>query len=116
MKVEGRYERRLDPISGTTQAGKPWSKETILVRTNEEYDNLYPIEFFGDKAIQNLSNIAVGDTVEVEFNVKANEYKGKHYVSLGGWKAVKTEGSTPSAPPVAPKPITNGSDDDDLPF
>lgn len=117
MKVEGRYERKLEPQSGMTKAGKAWSKETIIVRTNEEYDNIYPIEFFGDKAIGNLNQVSVGDSVDVEFNIKANEYNGRHYVSLGGWKIAKVASSEPTkAPEVVPEAITNDDDGDSLPF
>lgn len=115
MNVTGRYERKLDTQNGTTKAGKSWSKETIIVTTTEEYDNVYPIEFFGDKAIANLNNATVGDMVEVEFNIKANEYNGRHYVSLGGWKIAKVESDTSTPPPVAtPAEIVN--EENPLPF
>ena len=33
----------------------------------------------------------VGQDVDVDFNVKTNEWKGKYFTSLGAWKIFKAE-------------------------
>ena len=121
MNIKGKFERDLGVTEVTSKStGKRWSKRTILVRTTDEYDNLYPIEFFGEKAQENLKGVNVGDTIDVEFNVKTNEHQGKFYISLGGWKVSKEQAAQPTAAqqahiPNVPQPVMD-DDQSGLPF
>jgi len=122
MKVTGKITKFLDKETGTSKkTGKEWVKQTVLVETAEQYNNIYPIEFFGDEKVENLNKYQkVGDNVDVEFNVNANEWKGKYFVSLQGWKISKASANQEpiDAPPLEPVNASdlNTEDNDDLPF
>ena len=66
-----------------------FQKRTIVIATSEQYVQYISIDFVQDKC-GILDSYAVGDDVKVDINIRGNEYNGKYYVSLNGWKINKT--------------------------
>ena len=94
MKVTGKIENILDTQTGTSKAGKEWKKTSFVVKTDDEYNNLYCFDVFGDEKVNNfLQYNAKGDVVDVDFNVKTNEWQGKYFTSLDAWKVFKADNS-----------------------
>jgi hypothetical protein len=96
-----------------------FKKRTIIIATDERYVQKIPIDFVQDKCII-LDKYAVGQEVKVSINVRGNEYNGKFYVSLNGWRIEAIGSTAPTLQPVAKEPIAPLGDDDDnddpLPF
>jgi hypothetical protein len=67
------------------------------------------IDFVKDKC-DVLNAYKVGDSVEVGINIRGNEYNGKYYVSLQGWKISKLETAGNTFEEMQPE------ESDDLPF
>ena len=87
MVVTGVIEKILPLEKGQSKEGKEWQKQLFLIKTNEQYNNLYCFEIFGDEKVQNFNKYnKEGQTVEVDFNVNCKEYNGKYYTSLSMWK------------------------------
>lgn len=103
--MKGNVEKLFDKI--TYDSG--FEKRELLLRTYEKYPQLLKIEFTKE-AINKLDGIKEGDTVEVQFNIRGSEYKGKYYVSLQGWALKKEDGSHSTTEP------NNNIDEDGLPF
>ena len=99
MKITGKVTKVLEKITGTSTKGE-WYKQTFIVQTQEEYNNIYPIDAF-KKDVPNE-----GDDVTVDFNISANEWQGKYYTSLSLWK-YETISQTPSNPTQSEEPKTN---------
>ena len=94
MKVTGKIENILETQTGTSKAGKEWKKTSFVVKTDDEYNNLYCFDVFGDEKVNNfLQYNSKGDVVDVDFNVKTNEWKGKYFTSLDAWKSFKADNS-----------------------
>jgi len=94
MKVTGKIENILETQTGTSKAGKEWKKTSFVVKTDDEYNNLYCFDVFGDEKVDKfLQYNAKGDVVDVDFNVKTNEWKGKYFTSLDAWKVFKADNS-----------------------
>lgn len=74
-------------ISETQVVGSAgtFKKRTIVIATNEQYIQYIPIDFVQDKT-DLLDKYSKGQEVKVSVNVRGNEYNGKYYVSLNGWK------------------------------
>jgi hypothetical protein len=109
MEVKGKITKVCEVIKGTSAAGKEWAKQTFIIDTSETYNNIYPIEIFGEEKIETFAQSnKVGDEVKVLFNVSANEWKDKWFVSLSFWKC-ETVGAKQEN-----NSTTEG--DDDLPF
>jgi hypothetical protein len=91
MEVTGKITKILDKVTGEKKDGSgTWEKQTFVLQTQEQYNDLYAFEVFGAEKVGNLNQYnKVGDTVKVDFNVSTNEYNGKYYTSLQAWKIFK---------------------------
>jgi hypothetical protein len=97
--------------SGTSKAGKAWSKLTFVGETDEQYNNLYAFELFGQEKVDSLIKFnKVGDVVDVDFNVSTREWEGKYFTTLSAWKVFKSNTEAPQEETQV-QPQT-----DDLPF
>ena len=96
MKIEGlKITKVLEVQKGTSKAGKEWQKLTFVGETQEEYNNFYAFELFGEEKVSNFQKFnKVGDVVDVDFNVSCNEWQGKYFTSLSAWKVFKSEALT----------------------
>jgi len=94
MKVTGKIENILETQTGTSKTGKEWKKTSFVVKTDDEYNNLYCFDVFGEEKVDKfLQYNAKGDVVDVDFNVKTNEWQGKYFTSLDAWKVFKADNS-----------------------
>ena len=102
--------------------GSGFTKREIVVTTAEEkYPQDIKIEFVKE-GCDRLEAFKIGDTAKIAFNIKGNEYQGKYYVSLQGWKIGK-EGASSEPPARAnsqngakPPELDDFQEDDDIPF
>ena len=115
MKVEGLTVTVISDVQkGTSQAGKEWEKMTFVGTTTETYNNTFAFEIFGSEKIENFKKFTnVGSVIDVDFNIKCNEWKGKYYTSLDYWKSFKSEGATPTQ---IEEPESEKEDENPLPF
>jgi hypothetical protein len=125
MEIEG-----IVHLIGETQvvgSSGTFKKRTIVIASDEQYVQYIPVDFVQDKTSL-LDNYSKGQKVKVSINVRGNEYQGKYYVSLNGWRIEKLSDApattpTPEAVPVsqfapAPKQPAGQVEDNisDLPF
>jgi hypothetical protein len=93
LEVTGRIEKILEKQSGVSKSGKDWMKMDFILKTKEEYNNLYCFTLFGEEKVTNFEKyLKEGDNAKVSFNVSTNEYNGKYYTSLNAWKVFKEGG------------------------
>ena len=94
LEVKGKITKFLEVQSGTAASGNEWKKQSFLLETEEQYNNLYCFEVFGAEKVDNLTKFnKVGDVVNVQFNVNTNEWKGKYFTSLQSWRIEKDDAS-----------------------
>ena len=110
----------LKEIFDTVTFDSGFQKREFVVTTNGDYPQDIKFEFTKDKT--QLLNVAkVGDSVNVAFNLRGNEYNGKYYVNLQAWKIDYDNGAAQIAKEARQKtqePVNSGADvgEDDLPF
>ena len=92
----------------TVGAAGTFKKRLIVVETAEQYPQKIPVDFVQDKC-SILDKYNVGDEVTIGVNIRGNEYNGKYYVSLNGWKINKDKETAYTAEVIEP-------DQNDLPF
>lgn len=96
-----------------------FTKREFVVTTEGDYPQDIKLELIKDKT-SILDHYQVGQLVEVDFNLKGNEWNDKYYVNLQCWKLIAQGGSgTQQAPAQAkPEPQASHTEDelDDLPF
>lgn len=67
--------------SGTTQAGKPWHRQTIVIeKENGNYIDYIAAD--ANNSTRALPDILEGDTVEIGFVVASREYDGRWYTDI----------------------------------
>ena len=127
MKITGKLDRIFEMQSGVTKAGKEWKKLLFNVVTDDEWNNLYHFELFGEEKVNNFTS-KVGDFITVNFNVQTQEYKDRFYTNLQAWKIDVEQNGTGTQQPqesMQPQDMSTsefngqGSDDEneaDLPF
>ncbi len=117
--MELKLNGRIKVINETQSWDSGFSKREFVITTQEQYPQDVKFEAVKEKAAT-LDTFAVGDNVDVAFNVRGNEYNGKYYVNLQAWKINKVDASAPAAAPTPQMPDTviesSADEEDDLPF
>ncbi|WP_018970179.1 DUF3127 domain-containing protein [Rubritalea marina] len=104
-------------------------REFVITTSDSKYPQDIKFEVVKDRCEQ-LDQYALGQEVLVNFDVRGNEYNGRHYVNLNCWKiqAAGNAGAAPAQEPSAgfpanePEPSPsdlrspNYEDSDDIPF
>ena len=103
MDVKGTLKLICKAETGTSKAGKEWTKQIIVIDTGADYNPDIAIQAFGDEKIKDLNKLSVGDSVLIKCNVSSREYNGRYFHNIDGYWFSKT---TPEAPVQS----------DDLPF
>ena len=87
MELQG----KIIKIGETETVGSAgtFKKRQLVVETDEQYRQQIPIDFVQDKTSV-LDSYVVGDDVKVGINIRGNEYQGRYFCSLNGWKIEKT--------------------------
>ena len=85
MEVTGKLVKKLDLETGTSKAGKEWQKQTVIIDTGGEFNNLIAVSAFGEDKIKHLNKLEEGMTVAILCNVYSREYKGKYYHNIDGY-------------------------------
>jgi len=98
MEITGKITWVGPVASGVSKAGKDWNKFNAVITEQEgEYPQSLCFEVFNDKI-----SVQLGEVCTIHFQVKANEYQGKYYTNITGWKK---EGAQQMAVPVEPTPV-----------
>ena len=85
MKVLAKVHFLDEVLSGTSDNGNSWEKQTVVVRVpGESEDRFLAIEFMGERKTQVTKLLQVGQTVEVTFVIISREHQGKWYTRLDG--------------------------------
>jgi len=94
-----------------------WKKQDIIVETDGQYPKKICIAIWGDKIDQ--SQLQIGNSLSISFDVESREFNGKWYTDVKAWK-IELAGSAAHAPSnnqpeeqFAP-PLPDATDD--LPF
>lgn len=87
--------------------------EFVITTNDEKYPQDVKFEIVQDKVDDFIKYNKVGTSVDVDFNVRGNEYNGKYYVSLSAWKVFKSEANAPATDIGVP---TEELATNDLPF
>lgn len=128
MEVSGKVKAIFD--KQTFNSG--FTKQEVIVTTQEQYPQHLSIEFLQDK-VSLIDSIQVGDDVKISINLRGREWTSpegvtKYFNSITGWRIEKITSTAADAndynnlPPTPPvndnsyQETAADSQDDDLPF
>ena len=121
LSVKGRVQQILQSETGVSKGGKEWNKREFVIETDEQFPRKVCFTLFGEKTSL-INSIAVGEIVEVSFNIESREFNGKWYHNINAWKIDKPSSNPASETPPEysykdiPPEIDTESDPGDLPF
>ncbi len=72
----------IKTIYETQVFGASFEKREFIIETESEDKQELKFEFTNQTGIDSLDNYVEGENVTVAFQLRGNEYKGKHYVNL----------------------------------
>lgn len=116
MKYE--LEGKVLKVDETQTFASGFQKREFVVETEGKYPQEIKLETLKDDC-DKLDKIREGDIVNVSFNIRGNEYNGKHYVNLVAWKLDVLRPSTrpkQTKPKQAELPASNDDDDELFPY
>lgn len=94
-------EGTLKLIYDTQTFASGFAKREFVVETKDDrFPQSIKFECVKDKTAM-LDNLELGDSVQVSFDIRGNEFKDKYYVNLNAWKITKTGAGSASPPPAA---------------
>jgi len=85
MKITGTLKEVLQLQKGVSKAGKDWKKQSFVLDTGSDFNNIICIDTFGDK-IEMMQNLKLGANIEVKLNVSSKEYNGRYYHNISAWE------------------------------
>jgi len=115
MEIKG----KIILIGTTQELSNDFKKRDIVIETTEEqYPQKLKVEFIKDKCSV-LDGFKLNEEVTIGINLRGNEYQGKYYVQLQGWKINKVGTQSSAAPTQSSQSSqvqNNQTDEDGLPF
>jgi len=107
--------------------GQTYEKFGFVGETQSQYPKTIKFDVMGDRAAGVMTNVVVGNTVAVSFDISSRLWNSKYYTECQAWRTQRVDGTqeeTQSAQQQAPTPAqnplpeNNGSGDgsDNLPF
>ena len=135
MEITGKIIAVLPPKQGVSQStGNAWMCQDYVLETQEMHPKKVCFNVFGAEKIQEM-NIQLGETLTVSLEINANEYQGKWYNQVRGWKVVRVSAQgqqqaqvppqgcqvvypdrQPAQAPAQPQGQAPAQDDGQLPF
>lgn len=116
LEVKGKVVSMSALESGVGKSGKEWKRKTVVVEEGGDYPKKIAITLMGDKADEKFEK---NQDVTIQCNIESQEYNGRWFTNVNGWKiekvAVSAPTSTPAAAP-APASTVTSTDTSDLPF
>jgi len=114
-EINGTITNVLPLQSGTSQGGKDWQKQDVIIKTDGEYPKDVCVTFFG-KAITN--DLQQGAKIRVSINIESREFNGKWYTNVNAYKILEIDSATQT---YTPQPIkepfmVDDNQNFDLPF
>lgn len=113
------YKGTVVEVSQTQKISDKFQKRIIVVTDKDEkFPQNVPFTFTQDK-VSLLDKVSPGSTVEIAYNLRGSEYKGKWYSEIQGWKIDVLESenkSTNHHKPESKEAAFEADGDDSLPF
>lgn len=117
MEISGKIIAVLPLASGEGRNGA-WRSQDYVLETLDQYPKKVCFNLFNDRIDQ--FPMAIGDDVEVSFDIESREYNGRWYTTVRAWKVTKKSadaaGMVPPADQIPPFDPGMGDDGSDLPF
>lgn len=95
LTIKGKLTQKLTKETVEGKNGKTYDKMTFVIDTGDQYNSNIAFGLFGDKTAL-VDNIAIGQEIEVSFNLSSREHNNKWYTQADCWKVTKIGSEQPN--------------------
>lgn len=114
MELKAKLIQLLPLQTGTGKNGE-WKKQDIIVETEaSQYPKKVCVSIWGDKI--NTSQLQIGKTLVISFDVESREYNGRWYTDVKAWKIEAASGDDQGGGNDVYTDNNFPGNDEDLPF
>ncbi|MCS3169944.1 DUF3127 domain-containing protein [Bacteroides fragilis] len=106
MKLEGKIIVAQPIQSGVSKNGNNWQRQDFVLEIPGQYPKKVAFSVMNSN-IQNFG-LAVGQDVDIEIDINANEWQGKWFNSITCWKATLRNPRTAYRSATAPNLLSGG--------
>lgn len=85
MDLKGKVIMVMPVTTGTSKAGKPWSKQDFVVETGGQYPKKCALALWGEDKI-NQYDLQPGLEATFHIELESREYNGRWYTEARAWK------------------------------
>ena len=104
MELVGKIIQILPLQGGTsTRTGNPWSVQSFILETQEQYPRKVCVELFGEERIK-ANPLVLDEIVTVNFDIESREFNGRWYTSVRAWRV--QAGAVPQATAQPTQPLS----------
>jgi hypothetical protein len=113
FKINGEIKEIYETV--TFDSGFQKREFVVTIDGDTDYPQHVKLEIIKDKCAI-LDQFNEGQNVDVSFNLRGNEYKGKYYVNLQAWRIESDEIPQQASAPAGLPNDAPADDDDNIPF
>lgn len=84
MKTFAKVTELCPILSGTSDNGNSWEKQTVVFETLSLEPQVLAVGFMGERKTKQTKALHVGQNVELNFAIRCREYNGMWYTQLDG--------------------------------
>lgn len=102
---KGRITWLSEVQSGTSKAGKGWSKQTAVLTydsSKPEWPKAIVVSFMNDNITK--FGLTLNECYEMEVDFQAREYNGRYYMEAAAWKCAPLQQAQAPQPYQLPNP------------
>jgi hypothetical protein len=112
MEIKVRIIQKNEIETGTSKAGKEWSKLVFVGETDGQYPKKIAFTAFG-KSVEYAQKLKKDQEATVHFDLESREFNDRWFTNVNVWKI---DAETQNAAPPIPQTNAPESEDSTLPF
>lgn len=85
MKIYAKVEEVDELISGTSDNGTDWEKQTVVFSTTGDKLRMLAIDFMGERKTKITKHLKPGTLCEVVYEPNSRKYSDKWFTNLEGY-------------------------------
>ena len=102
MKIYAKVEEVDDLISGTSDNGVDWEKQTVVFSTTGDRPKMLAIDFMGERKTKTTKHLKPGMLCEVVYEPNSRKYEDRWFTNLEGYAVTPLQAMDPETAPPAP--------------
>jgi hypothetical protein len=99
--------------------GQTYEKFGFVGETQSQYPKTIKFDVMGDRAAGVMTNVVVGNTVAVSFDISSRLWNSKYYTECQAWRTQRVDGVQQAATQTQQQPTpapAQGDGSDNVPF